>query len=84
MPILQMIKEYRFDLKVADLKLTDTNCVDMVNTFQTEALRGRGNLAIRSLIEYSEGRGVALRNLKRSDLVTFQEYLQYLSKRAQK
>lgn len=83
MPILQLIKEYRFDLAVADVALRQNECKDLVNTFQRAVPAGKGNQAIERIIIISQNRKIAIRHSKNQKHVDFQHYLQYLYKRAE-
>lgn len=83
MPILQVLKEYRFDLEIADKKLNKEQCGYLYRTFSNEALKGKGNEAIDKIISYSNNLHIACLTVQNPDKATFAEYLNYLSKRAQ-
>ncbi len=82
MPILQLIKEYRFDLTVADYALSDNECKLLARTFRQSVPKGRGNDAIELILNTSIVRKIAIRHSKNSTHADFQQYLQYLQKRA--
>ncbi len=82
MPLLQLIKEYRFDLDVADRVLNADQCLILEQTFMSGVQTGCGNNTIQHIISYSAGYHITCNATLNPDKATFQEYLIYLHKRA--
>lgn len=83
MPILQWIKEFRFDLSVADRKISPGECMVLTTTFKHSAPPGEGNAAIDRILDIAKNRGIAKHASAYPNGAIFQEFLNYLQKRAE-
>ncbi len=79
--LTQIIQKYRFDLTVADTRLSNVDCHFVFTTFKTTALCGKGIKAIQKILDIATYRGVAKDASVYPNGATFQEFLFYLQKR---
>lgn len=79
---LQIVTGYRFDLKTADAKLSNAECYLLLTTFKYSAPRGKEKEAVSKILVISQRRGIAKQYCKGTTFVGFENYLDYLKKRA--